>query len=165
MGIILIEHQLESPKTVQQIFKRFESTVNVQLTSMRLGSKFIPLDELGEIKDLRPLTQQKYDELVQTWVHGQCYLSGSIKGKSLAPQIVAYCHDSQGEMSEDWHLTIETLANMGDVTWLAPVWMAISFIHCKNTVINNKEPIPEKLQKARIKRGKAPLFQFKTLEI
>lgn len=45
-----------------------------------------------------------------------------------------------------------------------PVWLAISFMHCKNVTVNSDEP-PAKLQKARERRGKLPLFTFKTLEI
>lgn len=41
---------------------------------------------------------------------------------------------------------------------------AISFMHCKNVVIHSDEVSP-KLQKSRERRGKLPLFTFKTLEI
>jgi hypothetical protein len=42
--------------------------------------------------------------------------------------------------------------------------LATSFLHCKNVIINSTEP-SVKLQKARERRGKLPLFTFKTLEI
>ncbi len=42
--------------------------------------------------------------------------------------------------------------------------LAISFMHCKNIIIHSEEP-SAKLQKARERRGKLPLFTFKTLEI
>jgi hypothetical protein len=47
---------------------------------------------------------------------------------------------------------------------LLPVLMTISFMHCKNVTIQSTEP-SAKLQKARERRGKLPLFTFKTLEI
>jgi hypothetical protein len=42
--------------------------------------------------------------------------------------------------------------------------MGISFLHCKNIVIRSTEP-SIKLQHARVRKGKLPLFTFKTLEI
>jgi hypothetical protein len=47
---------------------------------------------------------------------------------------------------------------------IIPVWVGLSFLHCKNVTIQSTEP-PVKLQKARERRGKLPLFTFKTLEI
>lgn len=45
-----------------------------------------------------------------------------------------------------------------------PIWLALSFLHCKNVIVQSTEP-SLKLQKARERRGKLPLFTFKTLEI
>lgn len=42
--------------------------------------------------------------------------------------------------------------------------LATSFLHCKNVTVQSTEP-SLKLQKARERRGKLPLFTFKTLEI
>jgi hypothetical protein len=49
-------------------------------------------------------------------------------------------------------------------TFLAPALLAISFMHCRNTVIQDVAP-PPKLERANIKRGKVPCVHYKTLEI
>lgn len=41
---------------------------------------------------------------------------------------------------------------------------SLSFLHCKNVIIQSHD-ISDKLQRARIRRGKLPIFTFKTLEI
>lgn len=47
---------------------------------------------------------------------------------------------------------------------LLPVAFAISLIHCKNTALVDRV-VPEKIQKARRRRGKDPKVVYKTLEI
>jgi hypothetical protein len=49
--------------------------------------------------------------------------------------------------------------------YLAPALLAISFIHCRNTVIRDVEPESPRLRKANLKRGKPPYVRYKTLEI
>lgn len=47
---------------------------------------------------------------------------------------------------------------------LLPYTFAISLLHCKNVTLIDK-PVPEKVQRARARRGKEPKFVYKTLEI
>lgn len=47
---------------------------------------------------------------------------------------------------------------------MLPLAFAISLLHCKNVTVVDK-PIPEKVQRARIRRGKQPKIVYKTLEI
>lgn len=42
---------------------------------------------------------------------------------------------------------------------------AISFMHCKNVILVDNPPHPEKLQRARQKRGLLPLVTYRTLKI
>ena len=62
--------------------------------------------------------------------------------------------------------TIERLAQMGDLVTgeLLPLAFAISLLHCKNTTVQIQE-VPERLQKARQRRGRPPLFRYHVLEI
>lgn len=49
--------------------------------------------------------------------------------------------------------------------WLIyPAFLALSFLHCKNVNLVAVDP-PEKLNRARVKRGKKPLVRYHTLEI
>jgi hypothetical protein len=44
-------------------------------------------------------------------------------------------------------------------------FMTLSFMHCKNVKVEKSEGWPEKLQRSRIKKGKAPLVRWHTLVI
>lgn len=49
-------------------------------------------------------------------------------------------------------------------TRLVPALLAVSFAHCKNVTLTVNDP-PEKLTRARLKRGKKPLVRYYTLKI
>lgn len=44
-------------------------------------------------------------------------------------------------------------------------WMALSFLHCKNVVVEKSAPTPLKLQRARARSGKPPISRYHTLRI
>lgn len=44
-------------------------------------------------------------------------------------------------------------------------WLALSFMHCKNVRIEKGPPIPERLSRARDRKGKPPLFRYHTVVI
>lgn len=76
-----------------------------------------------------------------------------------------YSCDKKGELLKVGVLNKLNRENEPTVIYsLAPVLLALSFLHCKNVTIHSEEPAI-KLQKARERRGKLPLFTFKTLEI
>lgn len=62
--------------------------------------------------------------------------------------------------------TMEYLTGIGDLVTseLLPLAFAISLLHCKNTTVQVQE-VPERLQKARQRRGRPPLFRYHMLEI
>lgn len=55
---------------------------------------------------------------------------------------------------------------LGAMRWtaLAPMWLANSFMHCKNTVLEVVNP-PDRLNYARLRRGKRPLISYRILDI
>ena len=82
-------------------------------------------------------------------------------------------YDEQGKIIP--HVQFPTMPNevfkdkekfWGNIlTWFLLMPLAsISFMHCKNVVIQSNEP-PTALQKARIRRHKLPFVAYKTLEI
>lgn len=67
--------------------------------------------------------------------------------------------DGQERLWEQQHLV-----ERNGLPLLMPALLAISFLHCQNVTLVNNEP-PEKLNRARVKRGKKPLIRYHTLEI
>lgn len=50
------------------------------------------------------------------------------------------------------------------ITMVMPMWLAISFMHCKNVALR-EERAPEKLRKANAKRGRQSMVKWNVLEI
>ncbi len=67
--------------------------------------------------------------------------------------------DGQETLWEQQHL-----AERNGLPLLMPALLAISFLHCKNVTLVGNDP-PEKLNRARVKRGKKPLIRYHTLQI
>jgi hypothetical protein len=104
---------------------------------------------------------------VKWFCGGSCYMGSksNYPPGSIVPQIVGYCCDRNGQMPEGGYVVFDTYQLLWDLLYLGPIWMATTFLHCKNTEVIDSPPHPERLQKARIKRGKEPLFQYKTLNV
>jgi hypothetical protein len=75
-------------------------------------------------------------------------------------------YDEKGQLINSWFSPANHTEGWGRHIALSNmvVWLAISFMHCKNVTIQSTKT-SLKLQKARERRGKLPLFTFKTLEI
>jgi hypothetical protein len=64
------------------------------------------------------------------------------------------------------NMTIEEKMPLAHDCWvfLAPALLAVSFMHCRNTVVRDVAPEP-RLEKANRRRGKPPFVRYKVLEI
>lgn len=162
MGLLLSSHRLDEPMSATELMGLTENQIKAAfdwLVKVRFG-------QTGEWIDLGD--NPEIEEGLAEWVAlGQGYIQHESwdTNKTLAPQFVVYICGSQGEMKRGWDITVNTLTDkFGDIAFLGPVWMAITFLHCKNTkVVNN--PIPLRLRKARVKKGKFPGIEYKTLVI
>lgn len=93
--------------------------------------------------------------------HGPYYFLEMPVGKNGAPQVEApFAHGTFYKLppKDEEHML------GGCVELVKPLLMAISLMHCKNVVIKDVEH-PPKLQRARQKRGKSPLVNYKVLDI
>lgn len=157
-GALFKEIHFDTPQSPKRVITDFNRHT-IRHLEKKSGNK-------GEVVELNKRHDELQDDpIISTLAYGSCYLRIPESSSVVAPQVAAYCHDVNGSMEPDWHYNMDTIRPFSDLTWLGPIWLAVSFLHCKNTLVESKEPAPMKLQKARIKRDKAPLFQFKTLKI
>jgi hypothetical protein len=112
------------------------------------------------------LTIENYDDRINEYVASSF---GFVERKNLpigyTKMIMNTRYSIDGKIINSW-FTPETSdeTGVGLANTVMTTWLATSFLHCKNVTIQCTEP-PAKLQKARERRGKLPLFTFKTLEI
>ena len=150
-GALFKEIQYETLESPKEIISGFATKVvrDLRGKSESLGQE-VELDwQPDELQNAK---------VVSTLVYGSCYIK--LEGKVIAPHITAYCHDVEGGMEPSWHFNLDTIRHFSDLTWLGPIWLAISFMHCKNTLVGDKEPTPEKIQRARFKRNQSTIFSI-----